>query len=45
MRFLRFALAAIAAVITSQVVLGLLTGPVNLTRERPALSPRWWRLW
>ena len=30
MRFLRFALAAIAAVITSQVVLGLLTGPVNL---------------
>jgi putative flippase GtrA len=30
-RFTRFALVAIVAVITSQVVLGLLTGPVNLT--------------
>ena len=30
-RFVRFALVAIAAVITSQVMLGLLTGPVNLT--------------
>ena len=31
MRFLRFILVAAAAVITSQVVLGLLTGPVNLS--------------
>ncbi|HTA01240.1 MAG TPA: rhomboid family intramembrane serine protease [Streptosporangiaceae bacterium] len=30
-RFSRFALVAVVAVITSQVVLGLLTGPVNLT--------------
>ena len=30
-RFLRFVPVAIAAVITSQVVLGLLTGPVNLS--------------
>jgi putative flippase GtrA len=30
-RFLRFILVAAAAVITSQVVLGLLTGPVNLS--------------
>jgi putative flippase GtrA len=30
-RFIRFALVAVAAVITSQVVLGLLTGPVNLS--------------
>jgi putative flippase GtrA len=30
-RFTRFILVAIAAVITSQVVLGLLTGPVNLS--------------
>jgi putative flippase GtrA len=30
-RFARFILVALAAVITSQVVLGLLTGPVNLT--------------
>ncbi len=30
-RFSRFLLVAIVAVITSQVVLGLLTGPVNLT--------------
>jgi putative flippase GtrA len=30
MRFRRFVLVAVAAVITSQVVLGLLTGPVNL---------------
>lgn len=30
-RFARFIPAALAAVITSQVVLGLLTGPVNLT--------------
>jgi putative flippase GtrA len=30
-RFSRFILVALAAVITSQVVLGLLTGPVNLT--------------
>jgi putative flippase GtrA len=29
-RFARFILAALAALITSQVVLGLLTGPVNL---------------
>jgi putative flippase GtrA len=30
LRFARFILVALAAVITSQVVLGLLTGPVNL---------------
>jgi putative flippase GtrA len=30
-RFSRFALVAIVGVVTSQVVLGLLTGPVNLT--------------
>jgi putative flippase GtrA len=30
-RFLRFVLVAVAAVITSQVVLGVLTGPVNLS--------------
>jgi putative flippase GtrA len=30
-RFVRFAAAALAAVITSQIVLGLLTGPVNLS--------------
>jgi putative flippase GtrA len=30
-RFLRFALVAVAAVITSQVLLGILTGPVNLS--------------
>jgi putative flippase GtrA len=30
-RFARFIVAALAAVITSQVVLGLLTGPINLT--------------
>jgi putative flippase GtrA len=30
-RFTRFVLVAVAAVITSQVVLGLLTGPVNLS--------------
>ena len=30
-RFIRFALVAVAAVITSQVMLGLLTGPVNLS--------------
>jgi putative flippase GtrA len=30
-RFLRFILVAVAAVITSQVMLGLLTGPVNLS--------------
>lgn len=30
-RFVRFVPAALAAVITSQVVLGLLTGPVNLS--------------
>jgi putative flippase GtrA len=30
-RFARFILVALAAVITSQVVLGLLTGPVNLS--------------
>ncbi len=30
-RFSRFALVAVVAVITSQVMLGLLTGPVNLT--------------
>src|SRR5215469_13886305 len=30
-RFVRFVGAALAAVITSQVVLGLLTGPVNLS--------------
>src|SRR5215469_1762667 len=31
MRFTRFVLVAVAAVVTSQVVLGLLTGPVNLS--------------
>jgi putative flippase GtrA len=31
MRFTRFVLVAVAAVITSQVVLGILTGPVNLS--------------
>lgn len=30
-RFVRFVAAAVAAVITSQIVLGLLTGPVNLS--------------
>src|SRR5215469_5347907 len=30
-RFIRFALVAVAAVITSQVMLGVLTGPVNLS--------------
>jgi putative flippase GtrA len=30
-RFIRFALVAVAAVITGQVALGLLTGPVNLS--------------
>jgi putative flippase GtrA len=30
-RFIRFALVAVAAVITGQVMLGLLTGPVNLS--------------
>ena len=30
-RFLRFILVAVAAVVTSQVMLGLLTGPVNLS--------------
>jgi putative flippase GtrA len=30
-RFVRFVAAALAAVITSQIVLGLLTGPVNLS--------------
>lgn len=31
MRFTRFVPVAVAAVITSQIVLGLLTGPVNLS--------------
>jgi putative flippase GtrA len=30
-RFVRFVAAALAAVITSQIVLGLLTGPINLS--------------
>ena len=30
-RFTRFVLVAVVAVITSQVMLGLLTGPVNLS--------------